>query len=63
MNNDAKSADLSFKFSQVMPGVPAGTCTVYDVNARKSLGRLTGGYSAKAVAAHDAVFVTLAGCS
>ena len=70
MNNKYEAADLSFKFSEV-PGLgmgdetvaAKGACKVWDVDAGKSLGVVSGGtFEAKAVASHDAVFVTLSDC-
>ena len=49
--------------SQV-PGLTAGgdggSCTLYDVHARKSLGKSGGGgYTAKGIGSRDSVFLTL----
>jgi hypothetical protein len=79
MNNDDKAVDLSFKFSDVPAalvhssssssssssavGAAAAGCTVYDVNAGKSLGKATGDvFTARAVASHANVFLTLSDC-
>ena len=63
MNNGAKPADLSFKWSDV-PGLKASSgCTLYDVHAGKTLGPVeAAGYTAKAVGSRDSMFVTLSAC-
>ena len=69
MNNLDGASDLSFRLSDV-PGLKERgaarkgyACNAWDVNDGKSLGVVSGdGFTAKAVASHDAVFITLSEC-